>query len=231
MLWTGWPLRRSAALDGTWRRAIVRACSSRFSLGGTGPPSASASPSAAVASSSARTTSATATTRPRTTSDSYDARKRRWVIYNGYAEASKVPPDWHGWLHYTFDEPPTDRAAEAPRLGEGAPAQPDRARWKPGGRQGRSRAPASGRTRRATIRPGGRSRPCAARTKLRHRRWRDRQPLAVAAARCVRAQQRPARRRSRLERAAPTAEEAPPPPESALSAAVESPAVAADRGR
>ena len=41
-------------------------------------------------------------------SDSYDkGRKRRWVIYNGYAEASKVPADWHGWLHYTFDEPPT----------------------------------------------------------------------------------------------------------------------------
>lgn len=40
--------------------------------------------------------------------DSYDAgRKRRWVIYNGYAEASKVPPEWHGWLRYTFDEPPT----------------------------------------------------------------------------------------------------------------------------
>lgn len=39
--------------------------------------------------------------------DSYDARKRRWVIYDGYAEASKVSPDWHGWLHYTFDEPPT----------------------------------------------------------------------------------------------------------------------------
>ncbi len=39
--------------------------------------------------------------------DSYDGRKRRWVIYNGYAEASKVPPEWHGWLHYTFDEPPT----------------------------------------------------------------------------------------------------------------------------
>ena len=40
--------------------------------------------------------------------DSYDVgRKRRWVIFNGYAEASKVPPDWHGWLHYTFDEPPT----------------------------------------------------------------------------------------------------------------------------
>ena len=40
-------------------------------------------------------------------SDSYDSRKRRWVIYQGYADASKVSPDWHGWLHYTFDEPPT----------------------------------------------------------------------------------------------------------------------------
>ena len=40
-------------------------------------------------------------------SDSYDSRKRRWVIYNGYAEASRVPPDWSGWLHHTFDEPPT----------------------------------------------------------------------------------------------------------------------------
>ena len=39
---------------------------------------------------------------------SYDGRKRRWVIYNGYAEASKVPPEWSGWLHYTFDEPPTE---------------------------------------------------------------------------------------------------------------------------
>ena len=43
----------------------------------------------------------------RDTKDAYDGRKRRWVIYSGYAEASKVPPDRHGWLHYTFDEPPT----------------------------------------------------------------------------------------------------------------------------
>ena len=33
--------------------------------------------------------------------------KRRWVIYNGEAEASRVSPDWHGWLHHTFPEPPT----------------------------------------------------------------------------------------------------------------------------
>lgn len=40
--------------------------------------------------------------------DSYDrGRKRRWVIYKGYADASKVTPDWHGWLHHTFEEPPT----------------------------------------------------------------------------------------------------------------------------
>jgi NADH:ubiquinone oxidoreductase subunit len=32
---------------------------------------------------------------------------RRWVIYNGTVEASRVPPDWHGWLHHTFKEPPT----------------------------------------------------------------------------------------------------------------------------
>jgi NADH:ubiquinone oxidoreductase subunit len=32
---------------------------------------------------------------------------RRWVIYNGYAEASRVPPEWHAWLHHTVAEPPT----------------------------------------------------------------------------------------------------------------------------
>ncbi len=33
---------------------------------------------------------------------------RRWVIYNGEADASRVPPEWHGWLHYQTDEYPTD---------------------------------------------------------------------------------------------------------------------------
>jgi NADH:ubiquinone oxidoreductase subunit len=41
------------------------------------------------------------------TKDSYDGRKRRWVTYNGYAEGSKVPAEWHGWLRHTFEEPPT----------------------------------------------------------------------------------------------------------------------------
>ncbi len=34
-------------------------------------------------------------------------RRRRWVIYHGVAEASRIPPDWHGWLHHTFEEAPT----------------------------------------------------------------------------------------------------------------------------
>jgi len=33
---------------------------------------------------------------------------KRWVIFNGEAEASRVAPDWHGWLHRTWDAPPTD---------------------------------------------------------------------------------------------------------------------------
>jgi NADH:ubiquinone oxidoreductase subunit len=31
---------------------------------------------------------------------------RRWVVYRGRAEASKVPPQWHAWLHYTIDAVP-----------------------------------------------------------------------------------------------------------------------------
>ncbi len=34
--------------------------------------------------------------------------KRRWVIFNGVAEASRIPPDWHGWMHHTYDKPPTE---------------------------------------------------------------------------------------------------------------------------
>ena len=34
--------------------------------------------------------------------------ERRWVIYNGEAEASSIPPSWHGWMHHTVDVPPTE---------------------------------------------------------------------------------------------------------------------------
>jgi NADH:ubiquinone oxidoreductase subunit len=32
-------------------------------------------------------------------------RERRWVMYRGEPEASKVPPEWHIWLHHTSDAP------------------------------------------------------------------------------------------------------------------------------
>lgn len=38
----------------------------------------------------------------------------RWVIYRNQAEASQVPPDWHGWMHYTVDTPPTEETYVAP---------------------------------------------------------------------------------------------------------------------
>jgi NADH:ubiquinone oxidoreductase subunit len=35
-------------------------------------------------------------------------KSRRWVIYNGEAEASRIDPDWHGWLHHTWDATPKE---------------------------------------------------------------------------------------------------------------------------
>ncbi len=37
-------------------------------------------------------------------------RVRRWVIYAGAPEATKVPAEWHAWLHYTVDAPLTAAA-------------------------------------------------------------------------------------------------------------------------
>lgn len=86
---------------------------------------------------------------------SLDGRRRRWVIYEGLAEPSRVPPDWHGWLHHVFEEPPTRdplrrHAWEAPhvpnltgtpaayrpkgslaRLGDRPPATGDYEPWTP----------------------------------------------------------------------------------------------------
>jgi NADH:ubiquinone oxidoreductase subunit len=36
------------------------------------------------------------------------SRERRWVLYNGEVEASRVPPEWHAWLHHTVSEAPPD---------------------------------------------------------------------------------------------------------------------------
>lgn len=74
-------------------------------------------------------------------------RKRRWVMYGrGPAEASRVPPEWHAWLHYTTDAP-------LPVQGNRAwvkPHQPNRTgtqlSYRPAGHDysGGQRAPATG---------------------------------------------------------------------------------------
>ena len=46
-----------------------------------------------------------------------DGLPRRWVIYSGANDASRVPPEWHGWLHGTIDASP-DEALPPPRRWE-----------------------------------------------------------------------------------------------------------------
>tara|TARA_Y100000590_G_scaffold439558_1_gene563738 strand:- start:152 stop:520 length:369 start_codon:yes stop_codon:yes gene_type:complete len=34
---------------------------------------------------------------------------KRWVIYNNYVESSKIPPEWHLWIHsLSKNKPATD---------------------------------------------------------------------------------------------------------------------------
>lgn len=32
--------------------------------------------------------------------------ERRWVMYDGANDSSRVPAEWHGWLHGAFDDVP-----------------------------------------------------------------------------------------------------------------------------
>ena len=51
-------------------------------------------------------------------------RQRRWVIYKGEAESTKVPPEWHGWLHHQSDILPSENT-QAPRREWQKPHQPN----------------------------------------------------------------------------------------------------------
>lgn len=42
---------------------------------------------------------------------------RRWVIYNGANDASRVPPEWFSWLHHQIDSVP-DQALPEPKAWE-----------------------------------------------------------------------------------------------------------------
>lgn len=77
-----------------------------------------------------------------------DGRERRWVIYAGPNDASRVPPEWHGWLHGTIEGPPESNLPPA-RIWE-ADYTPNAtgtvAAYRPPGalERGGQRAPASG---------------------------------------------------------------------------------------
>ena len=34
---------------------------------------------------------------------------KRWVIYNNVIEATKIPPEWHSWIHFTTQNPPSEK--------------------------------------------------------------------------------------------------------------------------
>ncbi|HEY7806804.1 MAG TPA: NADH:ubiquinone oxidoreductase subunit NDUFA12 [Croceibacterium sp.] len=74
--------------------------------------------------------------------------ERRWVIYNGPNDASRVPPEWHGWLHHSYDELPQSHLP--PRkiweVGHTPNATGTAAAYRPQGalERGGRRAPAAG---------------------------------------------------------------------------------------
>jgi NADH:ubiquinone oxidoreductase subunit len=39
---------------------------------------------------------------------------RRWVIYAGANDASRIPPEWHAWLHHQIDAVPDQALPPAP---------------------------------------------------------------------------------------------------------------------
>jgi NADH:ubiquinone oxidoreductase subunit len=41
---------------------------------------------------------------------------RRWVIYNGSNDASRIPPDWYSWMHRQIDSPPDEALPPAPKF-------------------------------------------------------------------------------------------------------------------
>ncbi len=41
---------------------------------------------------------------------------RRWVIYNGPNDASRIPPEWYAWIHHTIEGLPDEALPPAPKF-------------------------------------------------------------------------------------------------------------------
>ena len=37
---------------------------------------------------------------------------KRWVIYNDRVESSKIPPEWHLWIHFLTDKKPDEKVSK-----------------------------------------------------------------------------------------------------------------------
>ncbi|MGI4732757.1 MAG: NADH:ubiquinone oxidoreductase subunit NDUFA12 [Janthinobacterium lividum] len=47
-------------------------------------------------------------------------RPRRWVIYAGANDVSRIPPEWFGWMHHQVEDVP-DRSMPPPRAWQKPP--------------------------------------------------------------------------------------------------------------
>lgn len=39
-------------------------------------------------------------------------KEKRWVIYKGIVESTKIPPLWHRWIHFITNELPNEKRVE-----------------------------------------------------------------------------------------------------------------------
>ena len=73
---------------------------------------------------------------------------RRWVIYNGANDPSRMPPEWYAWIHHQFDGLPDEALPPVRKFQK--PPVPNRtgtpAAYRPAGalERGAQRAAASG---------------------------------------------------------------------------------------
>jgi len=39
----------------------------------------------------------------------FNSKGKRWVIYNNKIEATKIPPEWHSWIHFVSTNIPSKK--------------------------------------------------------------------------------------------------------------------------
>ena len=39
----------------------------------------------------------------------FNSKGKRWVVYKNSVESTKIPPDWHSWIHFLTQNKPTNK--------------------------------------------------------------------------------------------------------------------------